>query len=662
MRTTLKKRSRRSANGNGNGNGAYPPDFPVLTPAEPEPALRVAPAPPPPPRPPAPVPTAGSERAFYRVRRNPLKLLVKGVMWLVVAVLVAAGALAGGVKLYFDYSVAAVRPTSKEVIRAAEQLDAVVAGKPAVAIVSGYDKRPGEVSAGRSDTVMLLRADPEKKALTMLSFPRDLIVQHAGCEGHPSWTGKINESYAYCGPRGTLMTVKDLTGIPINYMITVNFRAFTNIVDKVGGVYMDVDHRYFNDNAGAGAGGTYAKIDLQPGYQQLNGKQALDFVRFRHTDSDLYRVVRQQEFVKALKQRISTAWDIFQLPGIVKAVTENIEVGKGGGKELSAGEVLKYANLAYTLPAGNFQQVPLDGVSGYSELTVAESSIDAAVRRFMNPDVKASEKAIAVATGSKPKGEEAPPPSEVGIEIVNGNGVAGAADEATVLLGQIGYDAENAGNADNFDYFRTEVQYEPEIPKAKAAAQAVADLFGEADVEAAPASEPLTTMVRVVLGKTFAGTLGPAPADDTPERQVPQIVRDPGSITPALRALRKRLDFPVLVPTVREEGSSIDDDEGIRPYKVSDHRSLRLTYHTASNEYWGIQETSWEDPPILDEPTLERTIRGRRYKLFFSGPKLHIVAFEADGGTYWVVNTLRNTLSNETMLAIARGLKPLGSS
>ena len=263
------------------------------------------------------------------------------------------------------------------------------------------------------------------------------------------------------------MTVKALTGIPINYMITVNFRAFTNIVDKVGGVYMDVDHRYFNDNAGVATGGTYEKIDLHPGYQKLEGKEALDFVRFRHTDSDLYRVVRQQEFVKALKQRISTAWDIFQLPGIVKAVTENIEVGKGGGKELSASEVLKYANLAYTLPAGNFQQVPLDGVSGYSELTVPESSIDAAVRRFMNPDVKAPEKAIAVATGKKPKGETAPPPSEVGVEIVNGNGVAGAADEATVLLGQIGYVADNGGNADNFDYFRTKVQYEPEIPKSE---------------------------------------------------------------------------------------------------------------------------------------------------------------------------------------------------
>ena len=116
-----------------------------------------------------------------------------------------------------------------------------------------------------------------------------------------------------------------------------------------------------------------------------------------------------------------------------------------------------------------------------------------------------------------------------------------------------------------------------------------------------------------------------------------------------------------MVPTVREEGSSIDDDQGIRVYKIDDHKALRLTYHTGSNEYWGIQQTSWEDPPILEEPTLERTISGRNYKFFFSGPRLHIVAFEQNGGTYWVVNTLRNKLSNETMLAIAKGMKPQAS-
>ena len=643
MRTTLKKRSRRSAN----GNGAYPPGPPPLL----EPPLRA----PPPPSPPA----GFSERSFYRVRRNPLKLLAKGVMWLVVLVLVAVGALAGGVKLYFDYSVAAVRPTSEEVREAVKDLDVLVPGRPAVAIVIGYDKRPGDSSAGRSDTVMLLRADPDKEALTMLSFPRDLVVEHAGCEGHPAWTGRINEAYAYCGPRGTLSTVKKLTGVPINYMITVNFRAFTNIVDKLDGVYMDVDRRYFNDNSGASAGSTYATIDLKPGYQHLNGRQALDFVRYRHTDSDLYRVVRQQEFVKALKQRISSAWDIFQLPGIVKTVTENIEVGKGGGKELSSGEVLKYANLAYTLPAGNFQQVPLDGINGYFELEIPQESLDDAVRRFMDPDVDASEKAIDVATGRKPKAENAPPPSQVRIEVLNGSGVAGAADEATVLLERIGYDAENGGNAENFDFFRTVVQYEPEIPKSKAAAQAVADLFGEAEVQEAPADEPLTTMLRVILGKTFQGTLGPAPADDTPERNRPEVVEDRTSIAPALRALRRKVDFPIMVPTVRERSSSIDDNEGIRAYKLDDHRALRLTYHTSGNEFWGVQQTSWKDAPILGEPTLDRTIRGRNYKLFFSGTRLHIVAFEQDGGVYWVVNTLRNKLSNETMLAIARGLQPL---
>jgi LCP family protein required for cell wall assembly len=647
MRTTLKKRSRRSAN----GNGAYPPGPPPLL----EPPLR-------PPPPPPSAPAALSDRSFYRVRRNPLKLLAKGVMWLVVLVLVAVGALAGGVKLYFDYSVAAVRPTSEEVREAVKDLDVLVPGRPAVAIVIGYDKRPGDSSAGRSDTVMLLRADPDKEALTMLSFPRDLVVEHAGCEGHPAWTGRINEAYAYCGPRGTLSTVKKLTGVPINYMITVNFRAFTNIVDKLDGVYMDVDRRYFNDNSGASAGSTYATIDLKPGYQHLNGRQALDFVRYRHTDSDLYRVVRQQEFVKALKQRISSAWDIFQLPGIVKTVTENIEVGKGGGKELSSGEVLKYANLAYTLPAGNFQQVPLDGISGYFELEIPEDALDDAVRRFMNPDVNASEKAIDVATGKKPKAENAPPPSQVGIEILNGSGVAGAADEATVLLGRIGYDAENGGNAENFDFFRTVVQYEPEIPKSKAAAQAVADLFGEAEVQEAPADKPLTTMLRVILGTTFQGTLGPAPADDTPERNRPEVVEDRTSIAPALRALRRKVDFPIMVPTVREKSSSIDDNEGIRAYKLDDHRALRLTYHTSGNEFWGVQQTSWKDPPILGEPTLERTIRGRNYRLFFSGPRLHIVAFEQDGGVYWVVNTLRNKLSNETMLAIARGMQPLGGT
>ncbi len=137
------------------------------------------------------------------------------------------------------------------------------------------------------------------------------------------------------------------------------------------------------------------------------------------------------------------------------------------------------------------------------------------------------------------------------------------------------------------------------------------------------------------------------------------MVTDRTSILPALRQLRDDVDFPLMVPTVVEAGSSIDDDEGIRAYKLADDRAVRLTYNTGANEFWGIQQTGWDDPPILAEPTLERTIGGRQYKLFLSGSRLHIVAFEQDGAVYWVVNTLRNSLSNETMLAIAKGLRPL---
>ena len=633
MRTTLKKGTRGATNGH-----ADLPDGPPELGGQPSP------------------------RAVYTMpRRNPLRLIGKFFLWLVVAVLVAAGGLAGGVELYFDYSVAEVRASSREVKEAQKILAEPVPGQPAVAIVIGYDKRFGPESAigSRSDTVMLVRADPGKNVLSLLSFPRDLIVDIPGCRDHPPFRGRINEAYTYCGPRGTLATVKDLTGIPVNYMITVNFRAFTRIVDKLGGVHMDVDQRYFNDNAGLGPGQTYDMIDLKPGYQKLSGSDALDFVRFRHTDSDLYRVVRQQEFVKAFKQQVSSTWTLLQLPGIVNAITENVEVAKGGRQEIEPGEVRGYAKLLYELPAGNFQQVQMENVTGYNELSVPEEELQAAIDRFMSPDVDAAEKAIAVATGSKPKTPAGPPPSEVTVDVKNGNGVVGAAADATYLLGLRGYQAVNGSNADRFDYFRTQILWNPEVPDAELAAEELGDAFVEAEVAEAPPDAGLTTTVRVILGTTFTGELAAAPRDDTPEKEPPAVVSDPASVTPLLQPLQRRAGFPILVPTVREQSSSLSDTEGIRLYNLEGEKALRLTYRMGSGDYWGIQQAGWTDAPILNGPTLTRTIKGREYQLYFSGPKLHMVAFEENDTAYWVVNSLLNRMSNETMLRIARGLEPL---
>ena len=74
----------------------------------------------------------------------------------------------------------------------------------------------------------------------------------------------------------------------------------------------------------------------------------------------------------------------------------------------------------------------------------------------------------------------------------------------------------------------------------------------------------------------------------------------------------------------------------------------------------GIEETDWNDAPILASPSFEHRIHGRVYDLYYSGSNLHMVVLKESGATYWVINTILDSLSNETMLAIARGLHPLG--
>jgi LCP family protein required for cell wall assembly len=628
MRTTLKRGTAGSTAGNGHGG------IPIS-------------------------PLSGVNR--YRIRRRgPLRLLGKFFLWLAIVVLVAAGALAGGAWLYLNQSVAAVRAHDPRLIAAQEDLDIAKADQPTVALVIGYDKRLGPESSmgSRSDTIMLVRADPQKKVVSMMSFPRDLLVTIPGCEGQAPFTGRINEAYTYCGPRGTLRTVKELTHIPINYIVTVNFVGFRDIVDKLGGVYVDVDHRYFNDNAN---GENYAAIDLHSGYQHLNGNQALDYARFRHTDSDLYRVVRQQNFVKALKQQVSTNWSLAKIPSIVNTITKNVEVGVGGGKTLDVGTLYGYANLIYGLKSGNFQQVQIQNISGSNELEASQQSIDDAVNDFLNPDVEAPEKAATAALGEKPKGDTGPRPSQVSVEVLNGNGIAGAADQAAVGLGERGYPVTNGGNADNFKYFQTKIVYDPSVAGAQAAAKQMADLFGDGQTEAVQPGQKLKTMLQVTVGQTFHGTLTPGPADQTPEHTAPSVTPD-SFAAGELRSVKSKAGFQLYTPTVREASSSLSTLEPVREYKIGDHKAVRLIYETAGAEYWGIQEMAWDEPPILDGATVNRRIKGRDYGLYFDGSKLHMIAFKENGNSYYVINTLLNRMSNETMLAIAKGLKPLGSN
>jgi LCP family protein required for cell wall assembly len=657
MRTTLKRGIGRGAELNGNGRAVLPPG--ALTPVT---LYR---------QPPPTRPGLGVQ-------------IGKFFLWLFVTVLMLLVGLVGGFYLWAHESAAALRAHSPDAKRAQARLDPVPDPKhAAIALVIGYDHRAGEKGLpSRSDTMMLMRADPVTKTISLLSFPRDLIVPiwcpgqtASGARNGPATVidhGRINSAYASCGSTGALETVRHLTGLPINYLISVNFLGFIAVVNKLGGVWMDVDRRYYNKNVGT-IETDYANIDLQPGYQRLTGKQALDFVRFRHTDSDLHRLARQQEFVTAARQRIAKSIGPTSLVRIVNTIAHHhyIEIGVGGGDQFDLGTIYSYAKFAYGLPAGHVFRVTINGLSGYAELTTSQTNIEDAVQSFLNPDVEAPTTATEVALGRKIKGKRTLPAASISLTVLNGNGRAGSASTGSYLLGQKGYrtvlpPSNQPANAPSWDYFHSKVYYDPAHPgRGRIAAQQVAKLVGSADVEPMPARiKPLSNgaLLVVIVGKTFYDHLAPVVTPQTPTRHPPYMRRDPGETRSTLAAVKKRVPFRLELPTVLERSSTLDsggDEVPVRVYPLGGRPTVRLTYRTGSLEYWGIQESDWTDAPALADKSLTQRVNGRTFDLYYSGSHLHMVVLRDNGATYWIVNTLLDSLSNETMLAIARGLRPM---
>jgi LCP family protein required for cell wall assembly len=644
MRTTLKRGVGRAAAANGNGRAVFPPDAVSAV-------TRYRQPPPPPP--------------------SGLGLLGRILLGTFLTITSLALAVAGGSYLYFHQSVAAVQASTPDVIKAQKSLHIPKANEPAIALVIGYDHRAG-VESNRpslSDTLMLIRADPRTNSISLLSFPRDLDVPIYCSENGPAaGTDRINSAYSRCGSKGTLLTVEKLTELPINYLITVNFHGFKEVVDKLGGVWMDVDRRYYNRNTGS-ASNNFANIDLQPGYQKLDGQQALDFVRYRHTDSDLYRVARQQEFVRAFRVQVGSNFSPFSVPSLVNAITRNIEVAEGGRK-LQGKQVYNYALFAYGLPSGHVFQDRIDNVVCGLGCQASTSDIQKAVQQFTNPDVESSKAANAAALGNKIK-TKAPPPSSVTVTVLNGSGVAGAAADTSYVLGQRGYRTlipPNNLKADAPSHvFHSKIYYDPAQKRSKAAAVALQNLMQPAEVAKLPrtpgilARDPGSALV-VVLGTAFHGVAA-STQQAAPKHQAAYVRFDASQGAPLLEPNVKKVNFPLLNPTVLERGSYPDTlygDKPVRRYFIDGkHKAVRLVFKTASNRFWGIEETDWDGAPALKDRSFRHDLGGREFDLYYSGSRLHMVVLKRAGATYWVINSLLDDLSNETMLAIAKGLKPL---
>jgi polyisoprenyl-teichoic acid--peptidoglycan teichoic acid transferase len=230
-----------------------------------------------------------------------LSLLKRAAIAAIAIVLMTAGAVSAAVFLQVDDIINTIEGQGRKAIPIPE-IDRADAGEPRTIMILGSDARYGSDKRDRrSDTIILARLDPDKDAITLMSIPRDLKVDIPGL----SYADKINAAYANGGARLTLKTVKQLLGTPerpfeINHVINIDFGGFRRAVDYLGCVYVDIDRRYFNDRGGPGG---FATIDIDPGYQKICGRDALDYVRYRHTDNDIVRAARQQDFLRQMKDQ-----------------------------------------------------------------------------------------------------------------------------------------------------------------------------------------------------------------------------------------------------------------------------------------------------------------------------------------------------------------------
>lgn len=186
-----------------------------------------------------------------------------------------------------------------------------------------------------TDTMMVASIDHENKTVSMISIPRDFYVENA----EVGWGTRINSVYEYVldetdDPAYAMSQlqgeIEEVFNIDIHYYAKIDFTGFTEIVDALGGITVNVDQDIYDEAypAPAGSDYLYEPFYLEAGLQEMDGETALKYVRSRHNTSDFDRARRQQEVLTALKDK-ATSLGVLTSPGRIKdlywAISSNFE-------------------------------------------------------------------------------------------------------------------------------------------------------------------------------------------------------------------------------------------------------------------------------------------------------------------------------------------------
>ena len=265
-----------------------------------------------------------------------------------ILILVVVFILSGMVGAFFANALVDNKPDYNE----DDKKGMLVAKDKATVMIMGVDERADDV--GRSDTLMIATLDPDKNQAALLSVPRDTCVK---IKGHGF--DKINAAYAYGGRKLTQETIESLLNTHIDHYIKINVHGFTKIIDALGGIDIDVEKRMYYEDPWDDDGGLY--IDLQPGMQPMDGKTAITYVRYRDEEGDIGRIKRQQNFMKAVMDKLVSPTIIPKLPAIVSAVSDSVET------DMSVSEILSFLGTLQDAKDNGLKSEMLPGKPVYIE-------------------------------------------------------------------------------------------------------------------------------------------------------------------------------------------------------------------------------------------------------------------------------------------------------
>lgn len=569
------------------------------------------------------------------------KRIIKWTILSLLAIILTAG-LAGFIFVY--HTLGKIGQDTEVIYEARQQLDVPLPDEPKNILVLGSDQDP-DGSAKRSDTIMLVRVNPNGECLSILSMPRDLIVDIPGVG-----KDKINSAYAIGGVPLAIDTVRELTGQPIHHFVLIDYSGFEQAVDAMGGVYVDVDRRYFNDNSDAYWGESYEPIDIYPGYQKLNGQDALAYVRYRHTDSDFMRIARQQYFIRDVKSQ-SVKWgNVTRIPELADVFASNTTSDIGRNDILSLTKFILTVNRDHIYQAQAPVEEKAGGPAG-SYISLARPAFNDVIDNFMTPVFNMPEPPVPGVAAPQVPSEAT---KQLAIEVLNGNGVGGAAASAAGLFIQKGCTRVDVGGNANNSYVENQIYFRE---GSQAAAAELCSLIEPCKASPLPPELKTTAQLLVVVGSSFDGQL----TEKQPEIK-PSLHFEENSDaawdkwkSAALQLpfpVQKPVNFPVEFDYIDFHTYEIETDDGPKP-------ALKVVCENEVGNTWGIMETTFTHAPLLDNPTVEREISGKNYLFYYAGENLRYIAWQDGDVVFWITNSLQNSLSEDTMVQLALSFQPV---